>query len=76
MAKWLLTIKPNINISACGEYAFATSCINNYFNIASWLLEVKPTINISVENEIIFRTACEDGNLNKPRLGDSPKRDG
>lgn len=56
--KWLLEIKPDINISANNEQAFYNACYNGSLEIAKWLLEIKPDINISIDNDYIFRNSC------------------
>jgi hypothetical protein len=63
MAKWLLTVKPDINISAADEYAFRIACENEDLEMAKWLLTVKPDINISINDEEILITACKNSNL-------------
>jgi ankyrin repeat protein len=63
IAKWLLCVKPEINVSANQEYAFQQACTKGYFEIAQWLLSVKPTINISANNGYAFRAACTKGHL-------------
>ena len=63
LAKWLLEIKPTINISAYDEFAFHYACNNGYLNVAKWLLKIKPTINISAHNEYAFCEACKNEHL-------------
>ena len=58
IAKLILKIQPQINISAQNEYAFRGACSNGHLNIAKWLLEIRPQINISAQNEYAFRYAC------------------
>jgi hypothetical protein len=60
LAKWLLQIKPDIDISA---EIFTVVCLNGYLEVAKWLLQVKPTINISADNDCAFRCACHNGHL-------------
>jgi hypothetical protein len=60
--KWLLEIKPDIDISANNEEAFYNACYNGSIETAKWLLEIKPDINISVNNDYIFRECCYGGN--------------
>jgi len=57
-------MKPTIDISADGEYAFIMACHHGHLNIAQWLFQIKPTINISAYNEDAFRFACSNGYLN------------
>jgi len=56
--KWLLEIKPDINISVNNEQAFYTACYHGSIEVAKWLLEIKPNINISINNDYIFRECC------------------
>ena len=51
IAKWLLTIKPDIDISADNKYAFTSVCENGHLEVAKWLLSIKPDIDISDDNE-------------------------
>ena len=44
VAKWLLEVKPDINISADNESAFRNVCQEGHLEIAKWLLKVKPDI--------------------------------
>jgi len=60
--KWLLSVKPDINISANYEAPFRFACYYGYLEVAKWLLEIKPDINISAVNEA-FRLACDNDNL-------------
>ena len=55
VAKWLLKIKPDINISVKNEWAFIVACCNGHLELAKWLLEIKPDINIIAGNEWAFR---------------------
>ena len=48
VAKLLLQLKPNINVSAKNEEAFRYACRNGHLHVAQWLLQLKPDINISV----------------------------
>jgi ankyrin repeat protein len=63
VAKWLLSIKPTINISALNEEVFRWSCSNGQLHVAQWLLSVKPDIVISYFNECAFRWACNNNQL-------------
>ena len=43
VAKWLLEVKPDINISAYNDYAFRCACEYGHLELAQWLAdEVKP----------------------------------
>jgi ankyrin repeat protein len=62
--KWLLEIKPDIDISANNELAFDNACHYGSIETAKWLLEIKPDINIRIDNDNIFRGCCvSDENL-------------
>ncbi len=66
LAKWLLSIKPDINlkfISENNEQIFINCCDNDDFNMAQWLLSIKPNIDIGAQNDKAFKYACEN-NLN------------
>jgi hypothetical protein len=63
IAQWLLSVKPDIDISVENEYAFTKTCENGHLDIAQWLLSVNPHTDISVENEYAFRWACENGHF-------------
>ena len=52
MAKWLLTVFPNINVSNDNETSFIYACKNNNIQMAKWLLEIQPNINILVNTNI------------------------
>ena len=67
VAKWLIEIKPDIDISSENNYAFRTACYNGNLNLAKWLLEIKPNIDISIENYYIFRSACNNGVVKVPK---------
>ena len=60
IAKWLLSIKSDINISSKkesfdNEKAFQGACSHSYLEVAKWLLSVKPDIDISRA----FTDACK-----------------
>ena len=59
----MLSVKPDINISAKNEEVFRVACEQGYLLVAQWLLSVKPNINISGKNEEVFRVACIQGRL-------------
>ena len=63
VAKWLLEIKPDINISITNEYAFRTACKNWHFKVAKWLLKIKPDINILINDDYAFRYSCINRHL-------------
>jgi hypothetical protein len=57
IVRWLLQVKPDINISDRNEQAFRLACDFGHLQLAKWLLQVKPDINISDGNEEAFRSA-------------------
>jgi hypothetical protein len=59
----LLSVKPDINISANDEKAFLNACFSGYLLLAQWLLTIKPDIDISANYEEAFRYACCRGHL-------------
>jgi len=59
----LLFVKPDINISTNGEYAFYVLAVNNRLEIAKWLLSIKPEINILINDQEIFNITCQKGHL-------------
>jgi hypothetical protein len=61
IAQWLLSIKPEMNISMNDEGVFRYVCQFGRLNVAQWLLTIKPTINISASNNYGFISACEYG---------------
>ena len=63
VAQWLLSVNPDINISARNEEAFRWACLNGHLHVAQWLLSVKNDINISADNEYAFRCSCSKGYL-------------
>ena len=63
VAKWLLSLKPDINISYNNEEVFRYACCHGNLDIAKWLYRVKPDINISSNNNEAFYGACYNGHL-------------
>jgi ankyrin repeat protein len=63
--KWLLEIKPDINISKYNEMAFYYTCVYENIDTAKWLLEIKPDINISIDNDFIFRKSSPNSKIIK-----------
>ena len=57
MAKWLLEMKPTIDISCRSDGAFTWSCVNKHFEIAKWLLTIKRDIDV---DEAFFFAALTD----------------
>ena len=54
-AKLILTVKPNIDISAKNEEAFRLSCENGHLEVAQWLQSLKPHIYV-IKNKIKIGT--------------------
>ena len=46
VAKWLLQVKPDINISIDNEYAFRWTCANRQLNVAEWLQSLNPYLYV------------------------------
>ena len=46
MMKWLLFVKPDINISAKDEWAFRWACSFGHLEVAKWLLSLKPYLYV------------------------------
>ena len=46
ICKWLLQIKPNINISANEEEAFCLACNNNHIDVCNWFQSIKPYLYV------------------------------
>jgi ankyrin repeat protein len=63
VAKWLLLINPDSNISINNGRAFRHACAEGHLEVAKWLLELKSDIDISAENETTFRFVCCHGHL-------------
>jgi hypothetical protein len=58
IARYILHINPNINISEYDDFIFRTACEFGQLNIAKWLLHIKSDINFSTNNFTPFRFAC------------------
>ena len=58
VAKQLVELYPQINISADHDYAFRGACIYGHIEVAKWLVESYPQINISAYYNDAFRGAC------------------
>jgi uncharacterized protein len=71
VAKWLLSVKPDIEISDSHWYysdeycPLDGACENGHLEVAKWLLSVKPDIDITdnFNNENAFWYACAGGHL-------------
>jgi hypothetical protein len=60
LAKWLLEIKPDINISADDYYAFRNAFKNEHYSTTLWLLNIDPLIDITVDDDYAFKCACKN----------------
>jgi hypothetical protein len=67
VAKWLLSVKPEIDISVNNDAVFRVACQYGNLSTAQWLLSVKPDINISAGHDFAFRFACTNGHLETAR---------
>ena len=63
VAKWLLEVKPEIDISINYERPFQWACGEGHLEVAKWLLEIKPDIDISADDENAFCCVCAHGHL-------------
>lgn len=63
LPKWLLTIKPDINISIGDEWAFRNACTFGKLDIAKWLLQIKPNIDIVIRNNYSFCFSCIENQI-------------
>jgi ankyrin repeat protein len=68
IAKWILEIHPELDISASNEYAFCCACENNHIEIVKWLFEINPTMDISALDEDAFCKACNNGHIEIVKL--------
>ena len=50
-AKWLLSIKPDINISAHIEFAFRLACEEGHLKLAQWLCTLNKNYVIIIEEK-------------------------
>ena len=63
VAQWLLSIKPDIDVSAVSDWAFRWTCENGHLEVAQWLLSIKPDIDVSAVSDWAFKGACQEGHL-------------
>ena len=61
IVKWLLEIKPDIDIN---NYTFNQACYSGSIEIVKILLEKNPDIDISKDNEEAFFISCSNGHIN------------
>ena len=64
LAKRLLEINPNYNISLAKELAFRTACKGGHVEMVKWLYKLKPDINVFAVNHYAFITTCEYQRIN------------
>ena len=62
ISKWLLQIKPNINIASDKSHAFRGACYNGHLEVAQWLYSLNSTIDI-ILIEDAFIKSCSNGHL-------------
>lgn len=58
VAKWLLKVKPDIDVSAMNHYAFRFACAEGHLDIAQWLYGLYQ-VDITAEGDFAFSGACE-----------------
>jgi hypothetical protein len=63
IAKWLLELKPTIDISAQNNYAFRFACKYRQLHVAKWLIEINPDLNISADNDFAYRWSYQNRNF-------------
>ena len=58
LAKWLLSVKPSINISADNDYAFRYACVYEHLETAQWLQTLcaeKYSLYVNDTGRIIYK---------------------
>ncbi len=63
MAKLLLEIRPDFDITINNNDAFSVVCENGHMELAKFLLEIRPDIINSDNFNTFFCDGCENGNL-------------
>jgi hypothetical protein len=63
IAKWLYSIRCNINDHMFIDDAFRMSCRYGHLDVAKWLLGIAPKINICLCGDDAFRNSCRNGHL-------------
>ena len=63
VAKCLMLVKHDINVSVDDEWSFCKACENGHLEVAKWLIEIKPTINISIDDNYSFIHACNNEHI-------------
>lgn len=64
VADWLLSLKPDMDISRENDFYFRRSCAYGLFRMAQWIFEKRPNVNIAFNNYDAFREACLGGYTN------------
>ena len=49
-AKWLLDVKPDINVFSRNDFAFENSCRNGFVKIAEWIEHLYPWLYKIIKN--------------------------
>jgi len=57
VAQWLLSLRPDFDVSINNEMIFCDVCFKGYLDIAKWLVQIKPTIRVHTRNHFAIKTA-------------------
>ena len=68
IVKWILELKPTINISDNKDGNFYAAFNDNHLEVVKWLLEVKPNIRMNDKDKDIYRLACFINNLSDAKI--------
>ncbi len=63
ICKYLLEVRPEIDISHDNDEPFKTACRFGKYNIVKFLLELKPTINIMENGDKLFQMGCNNEDI-------------
>lgn len=63
VAKWLLEIRPEIDIHYEEDGAFSYACEYGHLDVVKWLWDMCPDIDIRDADEYCFKCACRNGHL-------------
>lgn len=58
VAKWIYSIKPSVDVSACR--AFQSACENGHLEVAQWLYQNNPTLDVYEQFIGVFLSACRN----------------